>query len=64
MSTGTQGFNTSAMTADEFDDFMKQTLKEWNQTVLHHPDYYFARNGQTLSLGDWFEQFATRSGLM
>lgn len=52
------------MKSDEFIAYMKRMINDFEVTVANDENYDFARNGETLALGDWFEQFAVGSGLM
>jgi hypothetical protein len=52
------------MSHEDFDAFMKEALEKFKNQVATDPNYQFARDGEKMPLGDWFEQFAMRMELI
>lgn len=59
-----EGVDARKMTVEQFDQFIQAALTHFKNQVQTHPDYLFAREGETMSLGDWFEQFGCHAGVM
>lgn len=57
-------FILSSMSHEDFDAFMKEALEKFKNQVATDPNYQFARDGEKMPLGDWFEQFAMRMELI
>lgn len=58
------GVDPRAMSGMDFTRFLLLAAANFRVHVLTHPDYQFARNGGTMPLGDWFEQFGCHAGVM
>jgi hypothetical protein len=52
------------MTYEQFIAFMREAITDFESHVKVNDDYKFARDGETMPLSDWFEQFAMRKGLI
>ncbi len=53
-----------SMTSEEFLQYLQVMIDEFRRVVAEDIDYQFARDGERMGLGDWFEQFACHSGLI
>ena len=57
-------FNPNSMSDEDFVKFMHSAIDEFAGHVKIDPNYQFVRSGEKMGLGDWFEQFAMRKGLI